>query len=204
MDTLLTALRVVVSLAVVIGAIWFIQRRVSRSGVSRGSKRASKPMSVVARQNLGPKASVAVVEFGGKRYLLGVTEHGIAVLDGTEAEAEVEEAVTIDEPAKPDVTTPAAITRRASSKQNSRDFAQALGKAAQVAPAAAVPAVASPVPSPAPALAKAATAPKPAAVRLARPQNFNGMFPEGSSKMAGSILSAATWKQAWTAVRGRS
>ncbi len=194
MDTLLTALRVVVSLAVVIGAIWFVQRRVSRSGVSRGGKRAAKPMSVIARQNLGPKASVAVVDFGGKRYLLGVTEHGIAVLDGTEAEAD--EPATVEEPTRPDIATPVAITRRASSKQNSRDFAQALGQAAHPAPAE--------VTTPAVAQATAVTAPKPAPIRLARPQNFSGMFPEGSSKMAGSILSAATWKQAWTAVRGRS
>jgi flagellar protein FliO/FliZ len=193
-DTFLLALRVVVSLGVVIGAIWFVQRRVTRGGGGSRAKRASKPMSVIARQNLGPKASVAVVEFGGKRFLLGVTEHGIAVLDGTEAEVPAE--VVVEEPAAVTPTavtatavTTTAVTRRAASKQNSRDFALALGQAADVAPAAKAVATASPAPAP---------------VRLARPQNFNGMFPQGSSKMAGSILSAATWKQAWIAVRGRS
>jgi flagellar protein FliO/FliZ len=188
-DTFLLALRVVVSLGVVIGAIWFVQRRVTRGGGGSRAKRASKPMSVIARQNLGPKASVAVVEFGGKRFLLGVTEHGIAVLDGTEAEVPAE--VVVEEPAAVTAAavTTTAVTRRAASKQNSRDFALALGQAADVAPAAK--AVATAIPAPAP-------------VRLARPQNFNGMFPQGSSKMAGSILSAATWKQAWIAVRGRS
>jgi flagellar protein FliO/FliZ len=192
-DTFLLALRVVVSLGVVIGAIWFVQRRVTRGGGGSRAKRASKPMSVIARQNLGPKASVAVVEFGGKRFLLGVTEHGIAVLDGTEAEvpAEVPAEVVVEERAAVTAAavTTTAVTRRAASKQNSRDFALALGQAADVAPAAK--AVATAIPAPAP-------------VRLARPQNFNGMFPQGSSKMAGSILSAATWKQAWIAVRGRS
>ena len=232
MDTFLLALRVVVSLGVVIGAIWFVQRRVSRSGGGSGAraKRAGKPMSVIARQNLGPKASVAVVEFGGKRFLLGVTEHGIAVLD--DAEAEAPEAVTFTgqeavaepesaaiaasvapaESVAPARVAPVAVTRRAASKQNSRDFAQALGQASHDAPAepvvatavvataavasAAVPTTARP--------AASATAPRLAAVRLAKPENFNGMFPAGSSKAAGSILSAATWKQAWIAVRGRN
>jgi flagellar protein FliO/FliZ len=197
-DTFLLALRVVVSLGVVIGAIWFVQRRVSRSGGGSKTKRAGKPMSVIARQNLGPKASVAVVDFGGKRFLLGVTEHGIAVLDGTEAEAD--EPVVVAEPAAiaapVERVAPVAITRRASSKQNSRDFALALGQAAVEAP--------TPAAATAPATSLATAAPRPAGVRLAKPEQFNGMFPQGSSKMAGSILSAATWKQAWIAVRGRS
>lgn len=197
MDNILLALRVVVSLAVVIGAIWFVQRRVSRGGTR--TKRAGKPMSVIARQNLGPKASVAVVEFAGKRFLLGVTEHGIAVLDGTEAEesAVVTEPVATEPAAIEAPAAPIAITRRASSKQNSRDFAQALGQAAAGAPAK--PDVAAQTAAAQTVAAKAAPA-----IRLARPETFNGMFPQGSSKMAGSILSAATWKQAWTAVRGRS
>jgi flagellar protein FliO/FliZ len=182
-DNILLALRVVVSLAVVIGAIWFVQRRVSRGGAR--TKRAGKPMSVIARQNLGPKASVAVVEFGGKRFLLGVTEHGIAVLDNSVAE----ELATVDETASASVvappsaltTGPVAVTRRASSKQNSRDFAQALGQATEATPL-----------------------PKPAPVRLARNDTFNATFPQSSSKLAGSIFSATTWKQAWIAVRGRN
>ena len=78
MDTFLLALRVVVSLGVVIGAIWFVQRRVSRSGGGSGAraKRAGKPMSVIARQNLGPKASVAVVEFGDRVRARAVTAGG--------------------------------------------------------------------------------------------------------------------------------
>ena len=226
MDTFLLALRVVVSLGVVIGAIWFVQRRVSRSGGGSGAraKRAGKPMSVIARQNLGPKASVAVVEFGGKRFLLGVTEHGIAVLDDAEAEAPEtvtvtgQEAVAEPESAAiaasvaPARVAPVAVTRRAASKQNSRDFAQALGQASHDAPAepvvatavVATAAVASAAVPTTGRPAASATAPRLAAVRLAKPENFNGMFPAGSSKAAGSILSAATWKQAWIAVRGRN
>jgi flagellar protein FliO/FliZ len=166
-DTLLLALRVVVSLGVVIGAIWFVQRRVNRGGTK--ARRAGKPLSVVARQNLGPKASIAVVEFGGKRFLLGVTEHGIAVLDDS---AVAEEPELVEEP----LPTVTAVTRRAASKQNSRDFAQILSATGE------------PNPRPAPA-------------RPAKDEVFVGSFSQ-SSKLGGSILSASTWKQAWTAVRG--
>jgi flagellar protein FliO/FliZ len=175
-DNILLALRVVVSLGVVIGAIWFVQRRMSRGGGR--IKRAGKPMSVVARQSLGPKASVAVVEFAGKRFLLGVTEHGISVLDNAENEETVvalESAVAPESPA-----APVAVTRRASSKQNSRDFAHALGQATD-----------------------ATLLPKPSSVRLAKNPTFDTTFVPSSSKLAGSVLSAATWKQAWIAIRGR-
>jgi flagellar protein FliO/FliZ len=178
-DNILLALRVVVSLGVVIGAIWFVQRRMSRGGIR--AKRVAKPISVVARQNLGPKASVAVVEFGGKRFLLGVTEHGISVLDNAPAEepATVEEPVPAAAPAV--VASKASVARRTGSKQNSRDFAQALDQASE-----------------APSLAK------PAPVRLAKNDMFGAAFVPSTSKLGGSILSAATWKQAWIAVRGRS
>jgi flagellar protein FliO/FliZ len=177
-DNILLALRVVVSLGVVIGAIWFVQRKMSRGGGVR-AKKAGKPMSVVARQSLGPKASVAVVEFGGKRFLLGVTEHGISVLDN----AENEETVAVLEPSVAAVSpaVPVAVTRRASSKQNSRDFAHALGQATDATPL-----------------------PKPVPVRLAKTPTFDTAFVPSSSRLAGSILSAATWKQAWIAIRGRS
>jgi flagellar protein FliO/FliZ len=178
-DNILLALRVVVSLGVVIGAIWFVQRKMSRGGGR--TKRAGKPMSVVARQNLGAKASVAVVEFGGKRFLLGVTEHGISVLHNAEnEETEVVAAASVARDTE-SPAAPMAITRRASSKQNSRDFANALGQATD-----------------------ATLLPKPSPVRLATNDTFNTNYVTGSSKLAGSILSAATWKQALSAIRGRS
>src|SRR4051812_6029203 len=41
----------------------------------------AKAISVAARQGLGTKAGVAIVEADGRRYLLGVTEHAVTVLD---------------------------------------------------------------------------------------------------------------------------
>lgn len=80
MDTLLLALRVLVSLGAVLAVLW-----VARRWLTTGKGRArGKEITVVAKQGLGAKASVAVVEAGGTRYLLGVTEHAVTVLDRLE------------------------------------------------------------------------------------------------------------------------
>lgn len=75
---LITVLRVVISLAVVFGALWFFQRRLTKRSGGRGRK--SAPLTVLGRVNLGGKASAVVVESGGSRLVLGVTEHGVSVL----------------------------------------------------------------------------------------------------------------------------
>ena len=88
MDTLFLALRVLLSLAAVLGVIWYAQRRISKGTRSK----AGKTISVVGRQGIGAKASVAVIDVDGKRFLLGVTEHSVNILhtsDAPEAPAEV-------------------------------------------------------------------------------------------------------------------
>ncbi|MDQ6753735.1 MAG: flagellar biosynthetic protein FliO [Actinomycetota bacterium] len=85
MDTLLLALRVVLSLGAVVGVLWLVQRRVTRATRGRGP---ADPLRVVARRGLGQKASVVVVDTGGQRFLLGVTEHAVNVLHTSEAPAE--------------------------------------------------------------------------------------------------------------------
>ncbi len=85
MDTLILALRVVLGLGAVIAVLWLVQRRVSRGA---GVRRGPDPLKVVARRGLGQKASVVVVETGGQRFVLGVTEHSVNVLHTTEVPAE--------------------------------------------------------------------------------------------------------------------
>lgn len=87
MDTLVIALRVALSLAVVVGLLWFMQRRVTRS--QRVSKNAQL-ITVVGRQGVGQKASVVVVDIDGQRFVLGVTEQNVSVLRSTEAPAAAE------------------------------------------------------------------------------------------------------------------
>ncbi|WP_166878270.1 flagellar biosynthetic protein FliO [Salinibacterium sp. ZJ450] len=77
MDTLLLALRVLLSLGVVFGLLWVMQRRMTRG--SRG-KDVATPIRVIGRQRLGAKASVVVVELQGKKFMLGVTEQSVNVL----------------------------------------------------------------------------------------------------------------------------
>ena len=81
MDTLFLALRVLLSLAAVLGIIWYAQRRLSKGTRSK----ANKAITVVGRQGIGAKASVAVIEMDGKRFLLGVTEHQVTILHTADA-----------------------------------------------------------------------------------------------------------------------
>jgi flagellar protein FliO/FliZ len=81
MDSLMLTLRVLVSLAVVFGLLWFLARRM-RAG--RGPRR-SAPVNVLGKAGVGGKAQVVVVEAEGRRMVLGVTEHGVSVLHEAEA-----------------------------------------------------------------------------------------------------------------------
>jgi len=78
LDDLLLALRVVVSLAAVLGVLWLLQRRLSRRAAGR---ERAETIRVVAKQGLGAKANLVVVEVDGTRYILAVTERGVSVVD---------------------------------------------------------------------------------------------------------------------------
>jgi flagellar protein FliO/FliZ len=75
MDSFLLFARVVLALAVVLGLIWYTQKR-----LGRGHAGPEKLITVVTRQGLGQKASVVMVDAGGTRFMLGVTEQSVTVL----------------------------------------------------------------------------------------------------------------------------
>jgi len=107
--------RTVVSLAAVLGLLMWLSHRI-RNGKGGGknplaalmpkklgrisellpARPAATPrvkaekITVVARSGLGGKAQLVVAEFGGIRYVLGVTEQGISVVDTQEAVVEEE------------------------------------------------------------------------------------------------------------------
>ncbi|UPO77115.1 flagellar biosynthetic protein FliO [Arthrobacter sp. Helios] len=81
-DSAVLALRVLVSLGVVLGLLWWLQRRLIRGRASSGPE---APIRVLSRQVISPKASVVVLETGGQRFLLGVTEASVNVLHTSEA-----------------------------------------------------------------------------------------------------------------------
>ncbi|WP_091233979.1 flagellar biosynthetic protein FliO [Microbacterium sp. 3J1] len=110
MDDLLVALRAIVALGAVLGLLLFLSRRLQKSQtrgtspvselvpkklLSLAKRMPSRPtavprprpekITVVARSGLGGKAQLVVAEFGGIRYVLGVTEQGISVVDTQEA-----------------------------------------------------------------------------------------------------------------------
>jgi flagellar protein FliO/FliZ len=78
MDTAVLGLRVALSLACVLGLIWFAGRRLQGTAALR--KPRSVPMTVLGRQTLGKGASLALVEIAGRVLLLGVGEQGVRVL----------------------------------------------------------------------------------------------------------------------------
>jgi flagellar protein FliO/FliZ len=109
METLFLALRVLVALGAILALIWFVQRKVTGAGgKSAGGKKsavagrfgASKmSIQVLGTHRLGAKASITVVEIDGVKMVLGVTEHGITVLENT-----------VDNTSQPPVVAPAITT----------------------------------------------------------------------------------------------
>jgi len=78
-STAVLVLRVALSLACVLGLLWWLARRTAgRPGVRR--PRAVTPIVVVGRQSLGGRASVALVEVAGRHLLLGIGEQGVSLL----------------------------------------------------------------------------------------------------------------------------
>ena len=69
-------LRVVFSLAVVIGLLWFV----ARTGTKRFGGAARSMVRVVARQPLARSASLAVVEVGERVLVVGISENGVRLL----------------------------------------------------------------------------------------------------------------------------
>lgn len=135
MDTVFLALRVVISLGAVLGAIWFLHRWLTK-GSKSAAKRAGKAITVVARQSLGAKASVAVIETENARFLLGVTEQAVTILD--RIEIGVAETTVIEIPTTAAKSTPdASATARAVAEFADADFAEA-ERAASVAAERAV------------------------------------------------------------------
>ncbi|MFK0400997.1 flagellar biosynthetic protein FliO [Microbacterium sp. NPDC090225] len=136
MDDILVALRMIVALAAVLGLLLFLSRRLQKAGAKGGSpldallpkklgrlsvlrpprssatrsaRQRPEKITVVARTGIGAKAQLVVAEFGGIRYVLGVTEGGVSVVDTQEAPAEIDDATvdeTIDDEAIDDAERP--------------------------------------------------------------------------------------------------
>lgn len=91
---LVLGLRVLLSLACVLGLLWFAARRLS--GTASAKRQRTAALSVVARQSLGGRTGVAVVEIGDRRLLVGVSEHGVNLLSELGSSADVETVTGVE------------------------------------------------------------------------------------------------------------
>lgn len=218
MSTLVLAGRVVLSLACVLGLIWYAQRRFAGP---LGRRRPVGPqLSVVGRHTLGRHASVAVLAVGDRRLLIGVTEHGITLLTELDR-VEATEAEASDEAVGPTLRTriPAqAAPRRVDAVREVRVATPSTPVRSASAPAPSAYAVASTAATAA-ALAASAPAPTSAAARLLarlpvqrEEIDVSTLLTGGvddapmavgqiGGMLDGSILAPSTWRRAARAVR---
>jgi len=75
-DTLELALRVALSLGVVLALLWFLARRV---GAGAGTPRRL-PITVLGRQTLGRRSGITVVDVAGRTLVLGVSDSEVRLL----------------------------------------------------------------------------------------------------------------------------
>lgn len=182
MENLFLVLRVIVSLAVVLGLLYVLRRKL----VPRSGSGQRRDISVVARQGIGAKASVALIEVGGKRYLLGVGDQSVNVLDSYAAPAPVEESADLD------------TGRDDHDHDRGRLFALNLDDARGLVQNGARGLVQSGARG---LVQNGAPSPSRRDLREGRTPGAAARTREPASALAGSILSAQTWRQAAAAWR---
>ncbi|WP_223692903.1 FliO/MopB family protein [Leifsonia poae] len=183
MDTLFVALRVLVVLAVIVGLLWYVQRRVTTG--KRGARlRRGNAVTVVGRQGVGAKASVVVVDVDGTRFVLGVTERAVNVLHSGERPTDLDAEVTQLTPVR-------------------KTFAKPLGR-----PGESQDALATVNAEPSTTISTTSTARPAGASKTGKQdrQDADYLTAQGRASvfddaLKGSILSPATWRQASSAVR---
>lgn len=200
-STLVLGLRVLLALACVLGVLWFLGRKAAGTGTVKRSRQAA--LSVVAKQSLGGRTGVALVEIGGRRLLLGVSEHGVNLLTEVEpapAEEEgVRERIALD-PAELEAVVADAVV-----PDDLRDVTDVA-----VAPSTAdvptdVPADVTASPgTPGARPGKRTTRPSAATSSSSTPAARMPAVPTPRNPLEGSILDAATWRQAVVAVQERT
>jgi flagellar protein FliO/FliZ len=244
MDTAVLALRTVLALVVVVGLVVVLGRVLDdraagrtqdgivsrllspfrallpgRSAAPKQRRRPAAVLTVVGRQGLGPKASVAVVDVGDQRLVLGVSEAGVTLLTSMQAPAVEAEPVEVVE-AVPTAAT--SLVKRGATPGT-----------APVATSGTTPVVAAgtstPTPTPVEPAAPVAFDEVFAGIVAQQPEGAQGATaclapvasdatatepvaaqptgtaaPVSTSLVAGSVLSPATWRQAVSAVQSRT
>nr|WP_243861869.1 flagellar biosynthetic protein FliO [Frigoribacterium endophyticum] len=192
----------------------------------RGSGKSAAPVTVVARQGLGAKASVVVVDVEGERLVLGVTESSVTVLSAAEVpgpaplalvpapvapvtapqEARVTPIAPAVAPAPAVVPAPAPMSFEAvlATQPPLPVAAVPAASVAAVAPAAVAPAAvqAPELLRPRGAARRAATVASASATAARAPRDpRERRRGRASTPLEGSILAPGTWRQAAAALR---
>jgi flagellar protein FliO/FliZ len=188
-------LRVALSLACVVGLIWFAGRRLSGNQARRTP--AGPTMRVVGRQALGRHAGVAVVAIGNRRLLLGYGEQQVTMLT---------ELAPVMEPALLPVATRSAAAAPASSLPAARVAPESLLSGQPSArPALDIDALLArarlDAEAPAVSVDHAPTALEASAVRAPGPAVGT---PLGRGALDGSIVSLDTWRRALATLQDRT
>lgn len=190
---ILLLLRVALSLATVVGLIWFAGRRLSGNQARRAA--AGPSMRVVGRQALGRHAGVAVVAIGNRRLLLGYGEQQVTMLT---------ELAPVIEPAPLPVAARSAVVPLPTSLPTPRVAPESLLSGQPSArPALDIDALLSQarIDAEAPAVsALGATAVAPGAA----PRLTVGAEPLTRGALDGSILSLDTWRRALQTLQDRT
>lgn len=173
-ETLLVLLRVAVSLGVVIALIVYVGRRLSAGRASERSREAD--VHVVGRQGLGRHSGVAVIAAGDRRLLVGFSDTQVQLLTELGPVAATPEPMTADR-------TP---VRRTTTSDDRRSAAGPT--------AAGDPALAGGLPG---------TGSGPGRAVLPRPRPAPDDAAQ-RSVLAGSVLSAQTWRAAVRVLQDRT
>ena len=89
-STLMLFVRLIMSLAVVIGLMWIaanVLRKRGFAGSAGGRRAPGTQVELVARKPLGRNASIAVVRIGERSIVVGVTDHQVTNLGEVELDA---------------------------------------------------------------------------------------------------------------------
>ena len=86
--TLALFARLILSLGIVVGLMWFAARVVRKRGFGIGgvSRRPGVQIDVIARRTLGKNASIAIVRAGDQAMIVGVTDNQITKLADADLE----------------------------------------------------------------------------------------------------------------------
>lgn len=88
-STLMMFARLLLSLGVVIGLMWFAANVLRKRGFSPGTgKRGTRgpDVELLTRRHINRNASIAVVRVGDRSFVVGVTDHQVTKLDDFEIE----------------------------------------------------------------------------------------------------------------------